>query len=97
MTYVKNWHREAQKESMIEKWEKYTGESCPAYCSNVNCGNKLDDDNKCGAHVYKCNKDGKQISGTIYIVPLCKECNNTYNEDAMRIGNDNLLAPLNKL
>ena len=46
MAYVKNWHREAQKESMIEKWEEYPGQNCPAYCSNANCSNKLDDDNE---------------------------------------------------
>ena len=96
MTYVKNWNRKAQKESMIEKWEQYTGKNCPAYCSNANCDNKLDDDNKCGSHVYKCDKDGKLKSKTIYIVPLCKECNNTHNEDVMIIRNDYLLAPLNE-
>ncbi|MGI0516623.1 hypothetical protein E4N81_01005 [Treponema denticola] len=97
MAYVENWHREAQKESMIEKWEEYTGKNCPAYCSNANCSNKLDDDNKCGAHVYKCNKDGEQISKTIYIVPLCKECNHYTNKNPMKIDDDNLLAPLNEL
>lgn len=92
MPYVKNWNRKAQKESMIEKWEQYTGKNCPTYCSNANCDNKLDDDNKCGSHVYKCDKDGKLKSKTIYIVPLCKECNNTHNEDVMIIRNDYLQA-----
>lgn len=97
MTYVKNCNREAEEGSMIEKWEEYTGENCLVYCSNVDCNKKLTKNTKCGAHVYKCDKDGKLKSKNIYIVPLCKECNNTYNEDVMRIRNDYLLVPLNML
>lgn len=97
MTYVKNCNREAEEGSMIEKWEEYTLETCPTYCSNANCGNKLDDDNKCGAHVYECNKDGELKSKTIYIVPLCKECNHYTNKNPMKIDDDYLLAPLNEL
>ena len=97
MTYVKNCNREPEEGSMIEKWEEYTGENCPVYCSNIDCNKKLTKNTKCGAHVYKCDKDGKLKSKNIYIVPLCKECNHYTNKNPMKIDDDNLLAPLNEL
>ncbi len=95
--YVKNACNTSGDGSMIAQWEEYTEKKCPPYCSNVDCNNKLDDDNKCGAHVYKCHKDGTIKHRTIYIVPLCKECNNVYNTDAMEIQDENLLVPLSEL
>ena len=95
--YVKNARNTSGDGSMIAQWEEYTGKNCPAYCSNVACMNELDDDNKCGAHVYQCNKHGTIKPRTIYIVPLCKECNNTYNTNVMEIADENLLVPLSEL
>lgn len=96
--YVKNAQNTSGNESMIEKWEEYTGEACPEDCSNVYCHNKLDDDNKCGAHVFKCDKYGIPSENyKRYIVPLCKECNNFYNIHVMEIGDESLLVPLSEL
>lgn len=95
--YVKNARNTSGTGSMIAQWEEYTGRKCPTYCSNIGCNNKLDDDNKCGAHVYKCHKDGSVSNYGRYIVPLCKECNNTYNTNVMEIESEDLLVPLSEL
>lgn len=95
--YVKNVHNTSGPGSMIAQWEEYTGRKCPPYCSNVDCVNELDDENKCGAHVYKCCKNGSVINYGRYIVPLCKECNNANNNDIMEIESEDLLVPLSEL
>lgn len=96
--YVKNAHNTLGDGSMIAQWEDYTGKKCPTYCSNTDCNNKLDDRNKCGAHVFKCDKNGCVTENyKRYIVPLCKECNHTTNKDAMRIKSEDLLVPLSDL
>ena len=51
-------------------------------CSNLACNN----DAEVGAHVYP-----NYSHDTIYIVPLCKECNYIYNQSPMNVEQIDLL------
>ena len=53
--------------SWLDHWKKFSGQSLPAYCPEVNCTQKPE----VGAHVQK----DSHYDTNWYIVPLCKACN----------------------
>jgi hypothetical protein len=67
-------------------WQNYTGKPS-AECSAYNCpGNK----NLVGANVTKFN----DFNDNIYIVPLCKNCNNPSNNDSFKLKPNATLVPV---
>ncbi len=75
--------------SAIEDWEEYTGRKA-THCAR--CGMAFsNDDDKVGGHVWKVG--GSSID--MYIVPLCKACNNSSVTESFEVRKSDMVKVLN--
>lgn len=61
-------------------WENFTGKAFPTTCPTVGCDEAAED----GAHVVKATLNDQKI----YIVPLCKRCNQRDEMFEVDLGDD---------
>lgn len=86
---VKNLHGTSDNKSEIWKswWELNKGRKF-SICSNIACSKKAE----VGGHVIKADSSDRSW----YIVPLCKECNHTSNNEIMEVRLDDLVRHNNQ-
>lgn len=70
-------------DSWLDFWEKRTNK-ISSWCARKGCDNI----SEVGGHV---QEHGKSTRNYWYIVPLCKKCNNSYNETSFEVSDDQLV------
>lgn len=91
---MKNAHKTAAKESMIQHWKDNQDKNskldltkkqfvCPS------CGKTVDTDTLNGAHVHRINDSNK----TIYITPTCESCNKSKVNRIFMVDRIDLILP----
>ena len=67
-------------------WEKHSGRCWPKKCSVLFCYEEA----KVGAHVIN-----PEVSPRDFILPMCKECNSSFNEQSMILKDGTILVDAN--
>ena len=94
MTVLVRNKRNSEGSGWLKKWEEYM--HCTANECAV-CGERLTNDQRNGAHVYKVHPDpqtGRYVAseeGKYYIVPLFKKHNNSENTEVMEVDEELLV------